>query len=97
MPAFIVSRLDITDLDLMKQYQRDVVAVVEAYGGRYHVRGAEVVALEGAWENDRMVVLEFADRDAALAWYNSEEYRPLKEMRQKAGDATILLAQGLQV
>ncbi len=79
-----------------KQYQRDVVAVVEAFGGRYHVRGADVTALEGNWDNKRMVVLEFPDRAAALAWYNSEEYRPLKEMRQKAGKATILLAQGLQ-
>jgi len=37
---------------------------------------------------------EFPSYEAALAWYHSDEYRPLKELRQANGRTTILLLDG---
>jgi uncharacterized protein (DUF1330 family) len=56
------------------------------------MRGTDVEALEGTWEHHRMVILEFPDREAALAWYHSAEYAPLKALRQANSDTVILLA-----
>jgi uncharacterized protein (DUF1330 family) len=39
------------------------------------------------------VVLEFPTREQALAWYNSHEYRPLRETRWQAAKSSILLVQ----
>ena len=94
MAAYVVSRVRILDPDAMRQYVNDAPATVAAYGGRYHFRGADVQALEGSWEHDRMVVLEFPSKAAALAWYESDEYRPLRELRQASAEAVILLADG---
>ena len=92
MPAYIVSRVNIIDPEAMKQYQAEVGLIVQAFGGKYLMRGTDVEALEGAWEHQRMVILEFPTREAALAWYHSAEYAPLKAQRQASGNAVILLA-----
>jgi uncharacterized protein (DUF1330 family) len=39
--------------------------------------------------------MEFPDADAARAWYESDEYAPLKAMRQAASDTQIILADGI--
>lgn len=94
MNAYVVSRVAIRDREAMSRYIAAAGESVAAYGGRYLVRGGDIQALEGEWEHDRMVVLEFPSRDAALAWYESDEYRPLRELRWSSADANILLAGG---
>lgn len=56
----------------------------------------QAVALEGSWDDDRIVVLEFPTREAALAWYHSPAYRELRDLRWSAADAVILLADGAE-
>lgn len=41
-----------------------------------------------------MVVVEFPSREAAIAWYESPAYRPLRDLRQANADATILVVPG---
>lgn len=95
MSAYIVSRVKIFNLEVMQKYMKDAPATVAAFGGRYVVRSNDVQALEGEWEHERMVVVEFADRQAALAWYESDLYRPLRDLRQSNAEAVILLVDGV--
>jgi uncharacterized protein (DUF1330 family) len=95
MAVYVVSRVSILDVQAMQQYIDQVVPIVEAFGGRYLVRGSNVRAIEGQWESDRMVVLEFPDEEGAMKWYHSAEYRPLRDLRQRSSQAVILLAEGL--
>lgn len=95
MAAFIVSRVRILDAEAMRRYVEEAPGTVAAFAGRYHVRGNDVQALEGDWEHERMVVLEFPDKATALAWYESDAYRPLRELRQRSAETVILLAEGI--
>lgn len=95
MAVYVVSRLSIQDAQSMQRYVDQVVPVVQAFGGKYLVRGSKVRALEGRWESDRMVVLEFPDEEGAMRWYHSAEYRPLRDLRQSSAQAVILLADGV--
>jgi uncharacterized protein (DUF1330 family) len=95
MAAYIVSRVKISDAEAMRRYMSEAPATVAAFGGRYLVRGNDVRALEGAWEHERMVVVEFRDQETALAWYRSEAYRPLRDLRQASAETVILLADGV--
>jgi uncharacterized protein (DUF1330 family) len=67
---------------------------VAAHGGRFLVRGGEQETLEGDWAPLRTVVMEFPDRDAARAWYESDDYAPLRELRRQASNTEILLVDG---
>jgi uncharacterized protein (DUF1330 family) len=95
MSAYIVSRVRIVSAEAMQRYMKEAPATVAAFGGRYLVRGNDVQALEGTWEHERMVIVEFPDKDAALAWYHSDVYRPLRDLRQVSASAVILLADGV--
>ena len=94
MSAYVVSRVQIRDPEAMRRYVAEAPATVAAFGGRYHFRGGNVEALEGTWEHDRLVVLEFPTKADALAWYHSDLYRPPRDLRHASADAIILLADG---
>ena len=59
------------------------------------VRGGPVEALEGAWTPLRIVVMEFPDRDAARAWYSSDDYQAIAPLRQGASTTDIILVDGV--
>ena len=92
MPAYVVSRLTIHDRAAFGSYLTEAPRTVARLGGRYLFRGEEVTALEGSWDDERLVILEFETAAAARAWYQSAEYQRLRELRQRAADAVILLA-----
>lgn len=94
MPTYIVSRVNIHDLDSMTSYFGGAPETVEAYGGKYLARTNDLTHLEGDEQIDRMVVLEFPDTESARAWYDSQEYRPLRDQRWSAADAKIIMIPG---
>ena len=91
MPVYIVSRVNITDKERMAGYMAAAPATVEAHGGRYIVRTGDIEVLEGDQTCDRVVVLEFPTRAQALDWYQSQDYRPLRDVRWSAAQASIML------
>ena len=96
MLAYIVSRLTIHDRSAFGSYLAQAPRTVARFGGKYLFRGEDVTALKGSWDDERLVILEFETAEAAWAWYRSAEYQPLREVRQGAADAVILLAGGRQ-
>ena len=60
---------------------------------RYLVRANAATALEGSWDADRIVVLEFPTRADALAWYHSPQDR---DLHWSAAEAVIMLAGGVE-
>lgn len=93
MAVYIVSRVDISDPERMAGYMTAAPATVEAFGGKYIVRTGNIEVIEGDQTCDRVVVLEFPTREQALAWYNSQDYRPLRDVRWQAANASIMLLQ----
>lgn len=94
MAAYIVSRVNIDDMEAMRSYFEDAPATVDAYGGKYLARTNDLLALEGDERIDRMVLLEFPDTASAEAWYDSPEYRPLRDQRWAAAEAKIIIIPG---
>jgi len=86
LAAYLVADVTVTDVEGYEEYRRQVPATIEAYGGRYLARGGTCEALEGDWAPNRFVILEFPDMDMLKAWYDSAEYRPLREIRNSNGD-----------
>ena len=54
-----------------------------AYGGVKRAAGGETIVLEGDWEPERMVIIEFPSMDQLLAWYHSPEYQEWVPVRQR--------------
>lgn len=95
MPAYIIVDINVTDPVRYEEYKRIAGPTVSLHGGRYIVRGGRVTTLEGAWKPSRLVVLEFPDVARARGWWESDEYRPARELRGVAARSTMILVEGL--
>lgn len=95
MPAYLFANVEVTDAAGYELYKQQISATVEAFGGRYLVRGGATEVLEGDWTPKRLVILEFADMARLKAWYQSPEYRPLIELRQKTTTSTLVAVEGV--
>jgi len=50
--------------------------------------------LEGTNNAVRTLIIEFPDMASLKAWYDADEYQPMKEIRQQGIDATLWLVDG---
>jgi len=95
MPAYLIADIEVTDPVAYEDYKRRVPAVIAAYGGRYLVRGGASEALEGGWRPKRSAIIEFPDLAAAKAFWESPEYRPLREVRERSAKSNVVAVEGL--
>ncbi len=96
MPAYVIAAVSKAwDADKLAEYRRRNTDAVADHGGRFLIRGGEQEHLEGDWDPLRIVLMEFPDAAAARGWYESDEYRELRELRQSASDTSIIIVEGV--
>jgi uncharacterized protein (DUF1330 family) len=95
MAAYVVVDVSRTDLDRATRYSEMVGSTLERHGGRFLARGAPIDTLEGDWQPERVVVIEFPSADAARAWYESEEYLAARAVRAGAGRWSMIVVDGV--
>lgn len=91
MSAFVLVEVTIQDPKLYEEYKKLTPASVEAFGGSFVIRGNPVQVMEGEWKYDRLVLLEFPNRELALEWYNSVDYQKARKIREKASSANFFI------
>ena len=95
MPAFIIVETDIHHPEQYERYKEASPGAVAAGGGRFLARGGELAVLEGDWHPKRLVLLEFANLDAAKRFYASAIYREAKRLREGAANLNMVAVQGV--
>ena len=93
-PAYLIVDTRSSDPERMAEYRRLAQAAVEKFGGRYLVRGSPHTTLEGSWQPQRVVVLEFPSMEAAQQFYDSPEYVAARTVRAGVSDFDMLLVEG---
>jgi len=96
MAAYIIVRVNVTNWDQYKEYTKVTPGVIEKFGGRFLVRGGEIITLEGPEESQRIVIVEFPSLEKAKEFYYSKEYTEAKRLREGAATASFLLIDGYQ-
>ncbi|MEY2570850.1 MAG: hypothetical protein QOE63_1200 [Acidimicrobiaceae bacterium] len=95
MPAYVVVDVERTDLERAARYSELSGPSVQRHGGRFLARGGASSVLEGDWEPERLVVIEFASVEAAREWYQSEDYRAARAVREGAGTWRMVIVDGV--
>jgi uncharacterized protein (DUF1330 family) len=95
MPAYVIAEMEIHDPEQYDHYRAAVPATLEAYGGRFAVRGGEHAVFEGDWRPPRLVILEFDDLAAAKRWYESPEYSEARQLREGAATLRMVAVEGV--
>ena len=94
MAAYVIVEIEITDPQTYEEYKKVAGPSLEAYGGRFLVRGGATETLEGDRRPGRMVVLEFESMERAREWWASEEYAEPKALRQKSARTRMIAVEG---
>ena len=93
---FLLVDVDIHNIDEYKKYLEKVKPMVEKFGGKYLIKGGKIDAKEtDLWKPKRIVLVKFPNKPSALNWYNSEEYRALKNLRLNNASSNILFIEGV--
>lgn len=95
MPAYVIAQLTITDPQGFEEYRNMVPATIAQYGGKYVVRSGNMEKLEGDWEPQRLVIIEFESAERAKEWWACEEYREAKALRQRTAKTNLIIVEGV--
>ena len=95
MSAYVVIEIIIKNPEGYKEYKRLAPPTITAYGGKYLARGGKAENLEGDWQPNRIVILEFESFEKAKQWLNSEEYREAKALRHKYATSNTIVVEGV--
>ena len=91
--AYWIVRVSVRDDERYPDYLAAARPAFEKFGARFIVRGGPFETMEGS-ARDRNVVVEFENRETALACYNSTEYQAARIIRQKYADADFIIIDG---
>ncbi len=91
--VYILAQVTIPDPAAYREsgYMAMAQAAVAAHGGRFLVRGGDPALLEGDPLAERIVIIEFPSRDAALRFHRSEDYAPAIALRNSLSKARLVL------
>ena len=96
MAANVISEIsEVVDPAAMERYRALAEVTIKQYGGRYLIRGGAWENLEGEWELERTIVVEFPSWERAKAWYRSREYATARELSQVALKRKMLVVEGV--
>ena len=96
MPSgYVIAQLKVTNQENYKEYVAKVSEVVKKFDGEYLVRNGEHQVVEGEDNFPRIVIIKFPTYEKALEWYNSDEYKPVKDIRLHNSEGSNIIVKGL--
>ena len=93
--GYVIAQLKITNFENYKEYVEKVNPIVKKFGGEFLVRAGEFQIFDGETKFPRIIVLKFPSYEKALEWYNSEEYKPIKQIRLDNSEGTNIIIKGI--
>ena len=95
MAGYIIVDVEIKDEALFEEFAERIVDVVEAYGGKYLVRGGDTDHITGDWTPHRVVVMEFESVERAREFINSSGYADLTDIRERSATTNMVIVEGV--
>ena len=93
MAAYLFAELNIHDPEGYSDYPPQVIPMMAKYGGKLIHRIAHFETSEGDWNPTRLVVIEFPTKGDIRNFLNSEEYKPLKELRLRTTTSRVFFGE----
>ncbi|HQW01709.1 MAG TPA: DUF1330 domain-containing protein [Saprospiraceae bacterium] len=99
--VFVVLDITVHDSLIYEQYRIQVEPLIQKYGGKYLVRSGgmafdtnpdvKVVPIEGNWNPNRFIIIEWDSTDELKAFTSAEEYKKVAALREKSATTKSLM------
>lgn len=94
MVVYAIAEQIVHDAAKFDEYRKAVAPLIERFGGKYLNNGVTRVLDGKAWKPERVIIIEFPDKEALDGWYNSPEYKPMKKLRDEAATVMLIALEG---
>ena len=94
MSGYLIAQLNVKNLEPYKKYIEKVTPLVKKFGGEYIVRSGKYEIVQGEWLYPRNVIIKFPSYQNAVDFYKSDEYEPVKKIREDNSNGNIILIEG---
>ncbi len=94
MKAHLVLDLSVNDFAGFRKYIAEIPAFIAKHSGKYLVQGVQPTTIEGDWKPERMVIIEFPERENAEAFLSDPEIQDLFKLRHDTTTSNLVLADG---
>jgi uncharacterized protein (DUF1330 family) len=95
MTAYFVLQIEWTSDEALRSYIQGLSDMIEKHAGRFIVSSTTFQVVEGKWGPGRLVMIEFPTKQALSDWYDSAEYRPVRELRLSNSRSDAVIVEGL--
>ena len=90
-----VGQISLHDRPQYERYVSRFMPVLEKYGGRLLAADERPEVIFGSWPYQKLILLEFKDRESVVRWESSDDYREIAKDRIAATEGTILIVRGV--
>lgn len=99
--VFVVLDITVNDTNMYEQYRINVEPIIQKYGGKYLVRSGgmafdkdpdvKVIPVEGNWNPDRLIIIEWNSIEELQNFTNSEELKKVTVLREKSATTKSII------
>ena len=95
--AYVMGHAKVTNPEkFAAEYSSKVEETIQAFGGQFLVRGGDIIYREGEKLGDVDIVVEFPDRESAIAWEGSEQYQAILPGRTENATTYLIIIDGVE-
>jgi uncharacterized protein (DUF1330 family) len=93
--VYAIAQLAIHDRESYDRYQAAFMPIFARFGGRLLAAEETPRVVEGEWDRNKVVLMEFPDKESYEAWATSPEYVEIAKDRIAGADTVTLLVRAL--
>ena len=94
MNTYLILDITIHDINKFVEYIEKIPEIIMQHSGRYIVKGEIPTNIEGDWNPERIVIIEFPSRENAKAFLGDPEAQALFAIRHKTTTSKLIMADG---
>ena len=94
MSVYFIANLKIKNEEGYQEYQKALGEAFPVFPGEYLALDRNPLVLEGKWDYNRLVLIEFPDQKSFANWYNSPEYQNIVNLRTDNAICDIIVSEG---
>ena len=91
MSGYLIAQLNVKNFESYKNYIEKVTQLAKMFGGEYIVRSGKYKVVQGEWQYERNVIIKFPSYQNAVDFYESDDYKPIKKIRENNSYGNIIL------
>ncbi|MBB1488928.1 DUF1330 domain-containing protein [Oceanospirillum sediminis] len=90
MTCFVIVGVTPVDITKLLEYSARAEETLTAFNGRFIAKGESDV-MHGEPEHSMTAIIEFPDKEKAIAWYSSPSYQALIPLREQGMKSSFQL------